>query len=84
MSRLMKDLTVDRERNPVAAAADRWDPEDEDEEDGGDIDIIDRSTSSFYLRPTSCKSCLSPALILFFHGVTLHAVTDLCDISPST
>ncbi|EIM84985.1 XPA-binding protein 1 [Stereum hirsutum FP-91666 SS1] len=44
MSRVMKDLAVDRERNPAAAAADRWDPEEEEEEDeGDDIDIIDRS-----------------------------------------
>ncbi|KAA1470741.1 XPA-binding protein 1 [Dentipellis sp. KUC8613] len=45
MNRLMKDLAVDRERNPAAAAQDRWDPEEEneEEEDGGDINIIDRS-----------------------------------------
>lgn len=58
MSRMMKDLAVDRERNPAAAAADQWDPEEEDEEeDGGDISIIDRST--FYLLcSTSCDPCL--------------------------
>ncbi|TFY55618.1 hypothetical protein EVG20_g9254, partial [Dentipellis fragilis] len=45
MNRLMKDLAVDRERNPAAAAQDHWDPEEEneEEEDGGDINIIDRS-----------------------------------------
>ncbi|KAI0315676.1 hypothetical protein OF83DRAFT_1130794 [Amylostereum chailletii] len=43
MSRLMEDLEVDRKRFPDAASRDRWDPEEEDEEDGGDINIIDRS-----------------------------------------
>ncbi|KAI0052812.1 XPA-binding protein 1 [Auriscalpium vulgare] len=45
MSRVMKDLTVDRERNPGAALADRWDPEEEveEEEDGGELNLIDRS-----------------------------------------
>src|ERR1700761_3028461 len=40
MSLLMKDLAVDRERNPRMAALDRWDPDEEDEEDGGDTNII--------------------------------------------
>ena len=45
MNRLMKDLAVDRSRNPVAAAADRWDPsiEEDDDEDDPDVNIIDRS-----------------------------------------
>lgn len=44
MNRLMKDLAVDRERNPDALVHDQWDAEDEEEEeDGGDADIIDRS-----------------------------------------
>ncbi|KAI1784577.1 XPA-binding protein 1 [Ganoderma leucocontextum] len=50
LSRFMNDLTVDRERNPAAAQADRWDPsasaeegnEDEDD-DELDVNIVDRS-----------------------------------------
>ncbi|KAL1942161.1 hypothetical protein VTO73DRAFT_6225 [Trametes versicolor] len=50
MSRFMKDLTLDREKNPAAAAADRWDPaEDEEDEDEDDLDmnIIDRSEDAW-------------------------------------
>ncbi|KAH9850468.1 XPA-binding protein 1 [Lenzites betulinus] len=51
MSRFMKDLTLDREKNPAAATADRWDPadEEEDEDDGDDMDmnIIDRSEDAW-------------------------------------
>ena len=46
MSRLMKDLAVDRSQNPEAAAADRWDPDeeaDQDEDEDLDVNIIDRS-----------------------------------------
>lgn len=44
MSRLMKDLTVDRERNPSGPLHDRWDPEaEEEEDDDADINFIDRS-----------------------------------------
>lgn len=44
MNRLMKDLAVDRARNPEAAAADRWDTAaDEDEDEDLDVNIIDRS-----------------------------------------
>ena len=53
MSRLMKDLAVDKKRNP-AAFTDRFasDEEDEEDEDGdmSDNDIIDRS-SHFRLYP---------------------------------
>lgn len=47
MNRLMKDLAVDREKNPGGASLDRWDPDEEnneDDDDDGDINIIDRST----------------------------------------
>lgn len=44
MNRMMKDLELDRERNPNAALQDRWDPnEDDDEDDDTDVNIIDRS-----------------------------------------
>ncbi|KAJ7583913.1 XPA-binding protein 1 [Mycena floridula] len=45
VDRLMKDLAVDRERNPGGALNDRWDPseEDEEDEDDGDFNIIDKS-----------------------------------------
>jgi hypothetical protein len=41
MTRVLKDLAIDRERNPASALADRWDLEEEDYDDG-DINIIDR------------------------------------------
>lgn len=52
LSRFMKDLAVDRERNPAAAQADRWDPaqeggivdEEEEDDDELDVNIVDRST----------------------------------------
>lgn len=48
MNRLMKDLAVDRAQNPEAARRDQWDPDaEEEEDDDGDINIIDRSE---YLR----------------------------------
>jgi hypothetical protein len=43
MNRLMKDVAIDREQNPEAFARDRWDEDDNEDEDGGDIDIIDQS-----------------------------------------
>ncbi|THV02587.1 XPA-binding protein 1 [Dendrothele bispora CBS 962.96] len=47
MNRLMKDLAVDRAKNPGFAARDRWDPNTEEgeepEEDDDDMNIIDRS-----------------------------------------
>ncbi|KAJ7623632.1 hypothetical protein FB45DRAFT_926280 [Roridomyces roridus] len=43
MNRLMKDLAVDREANPAAFQRDHWDEDDNEDEDGGEIDIIDRS-----------------------------------------
>ena len=46
LNRFMKDLAVDREKNPSAAAADRWDPsteEGDDDDDDVDVNIIDRS-----------------------------------------
>lgn len=43
MSRMMKDLAVDRVRNPNAALLDRWDPDEEDDDDDTDVNIIDRS-----------------------------------------
>ncbi len=48
LSRFMKDLSVDREKNPAGAAADRWDPsaeENEDDDDDVDVNIVDRSES---------------------------------------
>ena len=45
MNRLMKDLAVDRERNPNAALLDRLDPAQEEDDDDEDVNIIDRSES---------------------------------------
>lgn len=49
MDRMMKDLEVDRAQHPEAAAQDRWDPEEENEEgedEDVDVNIIDRSMPS--------------------------------------
>lgn len=43
MNRLMKDLAVDRARNPGAANEDRWASDEEDEDEELDVDLIDRS-----------------------------------------
>ncbi|RDB21936.1 GPN-loop GTPase 1 [Hypsizygus marmoreus] len=46
MDRLMKDLEIDRAKNPQGALNDRWDPDeenDEDDDDDTDINIVDRS-----------------------------------------
>lgn len=75
MSRVMKDLAVDRERNPAAAAADRWDPEEEDEEDdGGDIDIIDRSAFYLPLLPRVIHAFTSA---VFMHERITFGVTGI-------
>lgn len=51
MNRLMKDLAVDRANNPEGALQDQWDPDNEndqgDDEDDGDINIVDRSKFCF-------------------------------------
>jgi hypothetical protein len=44
MNRLMKDLSVDRQ-DPAFRAQDEWDPDEEDEDDGGEATIIDRCES---------------------------------------
>jgi len=43
MNRLMKDLAVDRVQNPDAALQDKWDAEEDEDQEGGEIDIVDRS-----------------------------------------
>ena len=51
MRRMMADLEVDRKRNPSAFANDRWEDNDDnevdDDGDGEDNDIIDRSELIF-------------------------------------
>ena len=48
MNRLLKDLAIDRAKNPASALNDRWDSEDEEDvDDEGDINIIDRCKSAF-------------------------------------
>ncbi|KAI9461537.1 XPA-binding protein 1 [Russula earlei] len=45
-ARMLADLNVDRARDPNFAAQDRWNPdgeEQEEEDDGGELNIIDRS-----------------------------------------
>ena len=54
MDRMMEDLAVDKAANPAAFANDRWDPEEQEEEDvdGEDNDLIDRSTSFSFIVTT--------------------------------
>ena len=55
MNRLMKDLAVDRANNPEAALRDQWNPNDEnsdDDDNNGDINIIDRSKLTSIMPPT--------------------------------
>lgn len=59
MNRVLSDLAIDRERNPAAAALDRWDPEEEGEDDDGDINIIDRSKFTFFFTEGSTLWLLS-------------------------
>jgi hypothetical protein len=43
---MLADLAVDHASDPNFAARDRWNPDEEEEEDdGGELNIIDRSTS---------------------------------------
>ena len=42
MNRLMKDLAVDRMQNPDAALLDKWETEEDEDQEGEDINIIDR------------------------------------------
>jgi GPN-loop GTPase len=49
-TRMLADLAVDRASNPTFSAQDRWNPDEqegEEEDDGGELNIIDRSTSFF-------------------------------------
>ena len=46
-ARMMADLAVDRASDPNFAARDRWNPDEEEDEedDGGELNIIDKSAS---------------------------------------
>lgn len=46
MNRLLKDLSIDRAKNPASALNDRWDSEGEDDEEDGDI--VDRCKNTFF------------------------------------
>ncbi|KAI9455638.1 XPA-binding protein 1 [Boletus coccyginus] len=43
LSRFMRDLAVDRAKNPEAALNDRWESEDEDEDEELEVGIVDQS-----------------------------------------
>jgi hypothetical protein len=49
MNRLMKDLAVDRAQNPDAALLDKWEAEEDEDQEGEDIDIVDRSKWSLII-----------------------------------
>ena len=63
---MLADLAVDRESNPNFAAQDRWNPDEEEEDDGGELNIIDKSASisgngslfpsSFRCHATLCRA----------------------------
>lgn len=63
MNRLLKDLSIDRARNPASALNDRWDSEEEDADDG-DIDIIDRCKSGLYIYIYSLSLAHPPLFFL--------------------
>lgn len=48
---MLADLAVDRASDPSFAAQDRWNPDEEEmeEDDGGELNIIDRSASIIVL-----------------------------------
>jgi len=46
MNRLIKDLAIDRAKNPHGPLDERWEEEEEDGDDG-DIDVVDTSKLSF-------------------------------------
>ncbi|KAJ7230666.1 XPA-binding protein 1 [Mycena pura] len=43
MNRLMRDVELDRKANPAAFANDQWDEDDNEDQEGGEIGIVDRS-----------------------------------------
>jgi len=45
MNRLIKDLAIDRAKNPHGPLDERW--EEEEDGDDGDIDVVDTSKLSF-------------------------------------
>ncbi|KAH7886762.1 hypothetical protein F5I97DRAFT_1807818 [Phlebopus sp. FC_14] len=47
MNRLMRDLAVDRAKNPQGALNDQWESDEENEDEGLDIDIVDRSEEPY-------------------------------------
>lgn len=53
-ARMLSDLAVDRASNPNFVAQDRWNPDEEgqeEEDDGGELNIIDRSASMLGIVP---------------------------------
>ena len=63
-ARMLADLAVDRANNPSSAAQDRWNPDEEEqgeeEEDGGELNIIDKSASHL---PISGNCVLFPSCV---------------------
>jgi len=47
VNRLLKDLAVDRTKNPRGPLNDRWDPEEEEEDDDTEISIVDKSDERY-------------------------------------
>jgi hypothetical protein len=59
---MLADLAVDRTSDPNFAARDRWNPDEEEEEedDGGELNIIDRSTSIISYCFSVCVPPVTP------------------------
>ena len=79
-ARMLADLAVDRASNPNFAAQDRWNPDEEEEDDGGELNIIDKSASisgNGSLFPSSFRlSC--HAMPSIPAGITGSMLSDRC------
>ena len=65
MNRLLKDLAIDRAKNPTSALNDRWDSEDEEDvDDEGDINIIDRCKSAFLMHSLPVLTHFAPFILM--------------------
>lgn len=62
-ARMLADLSVDRASNPSFSAQDRWNPDEEEqgeEDDGGELNIIDKSA---FISGNSAPSVFIPSVM---------------------
>jgi hypothetical protein len=70
-ARMLADLAVDRAHNPRLSAQDRWnadEEEGEEEDDGGELNIIDRSTS--IISFINWHRAFPPAFLMSRHSLS--------------